>query len=93
MQDVTSLKPDERLALDLMAAIRADAEVACAPNPVEMVSVTIDVSSAAANDAKVTFEPRIDRRTRTILFTGGMARQGDTPVMKATAVYRILPES
>lgn len=93
MQDVTSLKPDERLALDLMAAIRADAEAACAPNPVEMVSVTIDVSSAAANDAEVRFEPKIDRRTRTILFTGGMARQGDTPVMKATAVYRILPES
>jgi hypothetical protein len=40
----------------------------------------------------VIIEPRIDRRTRTILFTGGMARQGDTPVMKATAVYRILPE-
>mgnify|MGYP003658095353 CR=1 FL=1 len=42
MQDVTTLKPDERLALDLMAAIRADAEAICAPNPVEMVSVTID---------------------------------------------------
>ena len=47
MQDVTTLKPDERLALDLMAAIRADAEAICAPNPVEMVSVTIDVSSEA----------------------------------------------
>ena len=87
MQDVTTLKPDERLALDLMAAIRADAEAICAPNPVEMVSVTIDVSS------DVTLEPKVDRQTRTILFTGGMARQGDKPLMKATAVYRILPET
>jgi len=93
MQDVNSVKPDERLALDLMAAIRADAEAACAPSPVEMVSVTIDVSSEAGQGAETVIEPRIDRRTRTILFTGGMARQGDTPVMKATAVYRILPEA
>ena len=93
MQDINSVKPDERLALDLMAAIRADAEAACAPSPVEMVSVTIDVSSEAGQGAETVIEPRIDRRTRTILFTGGMARQGDTPVMKATAVYRILPEA
>ena len=93
MQDVTTLKPDDRLALDLMAAIRADAEAICAPNPVEMVSVTIDVSSEAAQGADVTLEPKVDRQTRTILFTGGMARQGDKPLMKATAVYRILPES
>jgi hypothetical protein len=93
MQDATTLKPDERLALDLMAAIRADAEATCAPHPVEMVSVTIDVSSDAAPGADVTLEPKIDRRTRTILFTGGMARHGDRPLMKATAVYRILPEA
>ena len=93
MQDVTTLKPDERLALDLMAAIRADAEAICAPNPVEMVSVTIDVSSEAAQGADVTLEPKVDRQTRTILFAGGMAGQGDKPLMKATAVYRILPES
>ena len=47
MQDINSVKPDERLALDLMAAIRADAEAACAPSPVEMVSVTIDVRGRA----------------------------------------------
>jgi len=92
MQDSKSVRRDEQLALDLMAAIRADAEAACAPNAVEMVSVTFDVSSAAAESADIQFEPRIDRRTRTVLFTGGMARQGDQPVMKATAVYRILPE-
>jgi hypothetical protein len=71
----------------------ADAEAICAPNPVEMVSVTIDVSSEAAQGADVTLEPKVDRQTRTILFTGGMARQGDKPLMKATAVYRILPET
>lgn len=93
MQERDTLKPDEQLALDLMAAIRADAEAACAPNPVEMVSVTFDVSSDATRGDAIRLEPKIDRRTRTILFTGGMARQGDTPVMKATAVYRILPEN
>lgn len=91
MREGSAMKPDEQLALDLMAAIRADAETACAPNNVEMVSVTFDVSSAAASGADVTLEPRIDRRTRTVLFTGGMARQNGAPVMKATAVYRILP--
>ena len=92
MQDQDTLRPDEKLALDLMAAIRADAEAACALIPVEMVSVTFDVSSDASGSGRVVLEPRIDRRTRTILFTGGMAKQGDTPVMKATAVYRILPQ-
>ena len=93
MQDVSKVRQDEQLALDLMAAIRADAEVICSPNAIEMVSVTIDVSSAASGTAAVTLEPKIDRRTRTVLFTGGMARQDGTPVMKATAVYRILPEA
>tara|TARA_B100000749_G_scaffold5493_1_gene4443 strand:- start:1967 stop:2248 length:282 start_codon:yes stop_codon:yes gene_type:complete len=93
MQDSTNVRRDEQLALDLMAAIRADAEAACAPNTVEMVSVTFDVSSTATDAADIQFEPRIDRRTRTVLFTGGTARQGDQPVMKATAVYRIISES
>ncbi len=92
MLDRNTLKPDEQLALDLMAVIRADAEAACAPAGVEMVSVTFDVSAAAAPGRDVTFEPKVDRRTRTILFTGGLARQGEETVMKATAVYRILPE-
>lgn len=92
MQDRDSLKADERLALDLMATIRADAEATCAPHAVEMVSVTIDVSAAADADTPTELEARIDRRTRTILFTGGLALQNGAPVMKATAVYRILPE-
>lgn len=92
MQDRDSLKADERLALDLMAAIRADAETVCAPQAVEMVSVTIDVSAAADADSPVELEAQVDRRTRTILFTGGLAKQNGVPVMKATAVYRILSD-
>lgn len=83
-------RPDERLALNLMQVIRADAEAACAPNTVEMVSVTFDVSSAASSATDVTLSSTIDRRTRTILFTGGTAAEGDKVLMKATAVYRIL---
>jgi hypothetical protein len=41
--------------------------------------------------AKATFETRIDRRTRTILFAGGSAVVGGKIVMSATAVYSIRP--
>ncbi|KCZ87357.1 hypothetical protein [Hyphomonas johnsonii] len=83
------MRADERLALDLMAAIRADAEARCAPDTVELVSVTIDVTGADVTGVPV-FSPRVDRKTRTILFSGGSAMCGDQTVMNATAVYRIV---
>ena len=91
MTATATLQADEKLALDLMGAIRAAAEELCAPSAVDLVSVTVDVSARIEDAGAATFETRIDRRTRTVLFTGGMARQNGAPVMKATAVYRILP--
>ena len=84
------LTPDETMALQLVAAIRADAEAACAPDTVSLVSVTFDVSAPDKIDDAIVYEPQIDRRTRTVLFTGGTATVDGKPVMKATAVYRIL---
>lgn len=88
MRTDTGLRADEALALDLMAAIRADAETRCAPDKVELVSVTIDVTGADVTGTPE-FTARVDRKTRTVLFTGGSATCGDQIVMTATAVYRI----
>ncbi|MEH6409375.1 MAG: hypothetical protein V7741_02530 [Hyphomonas sp.] len=89
MRTETGLRADEALALDLMAAIRADAEARCSPDRVELVSVTLDVTGADVHGQPL-FTARIDRKTRTVLFTGGAARCGDDIVMNATAVYRIV---
>jgi hypothetical protein len=88
MRTTSGLRADEQLALDLMAAIRADAEARCAPDKVELVSVTIDVTGADVH-CTPTFTARVDRKTRTVLFSGGTATCGDAAVMTATAVYRI----
>lgn len=91
MTDAATLQADEKLALGLMGAIRKAAEDLCAPAAVDLVSVTVDVSAHIGSAAGATFEPRIDRRTRTILFAGGTASIGGETVMSATAVYSIRP--
>lgn len=91
MTNSAAIRDDERIALALMQAIRADAEQACAPATVDLVSVALDVTQSAARFAGVSFTPRIDRKTRTILFTGGAAQVEGRAVMTATAIYRISP--
>ena len=91
MTEAATLQADEKLALDLMAAIRKAADELCAPSAVDLVSVTVDVSARVDAAGGATFEPRIDRRTRTILFAGGTAKIGGETVMTATAVYSIRP--
>ncbi|MEZ5945331.1 MAG: hypothetical protein R3C13_10910 [Hyphomonas sp.] len=82
---------DEALALDLMSSIREAAEKTCSPDSLELVSVTMDVSARADMPGTPSFDARIDRRTRTILFAGGSASIGGKVVMTATAVYSIRP--
>jgi hypothetical protein len=53
------------------------------------VSVTFDVSDPAIDGEEVTFESRIDRRTRTLVFASGIATQGARHLLKATVVFRI----
>jgi phosphoenolpyruvate synthase/pyruvate phosphate dikinase len=91
MAATATLQADEKLALDLMAAIRMAAEELCAPSHVDLVSVTVDVSARIEDASKASFDSRIDRRTRTILFAGGSATVDGTIVMTATAVYSIRP--
>lgn len=91
MTETATLQADEKLARDLMAAIRAAAETLCAPSTVDLVSVTVDVSARIDGAGPASFDTRIDRRTRTILFAGGSASVGGKIVMSATAVYSIRP--
>ncbi len=91
MTGTVQIRSDEKLAIDLMGAIRASAEAVCAPDPVELVSVTVDVSARTDATGQPQFHSRVDRKTRTILFTGGHAEIAGQTVMTATAVYRISP--
>jgi len=93
MTETQFTRPDEAIALRLIQTIRADAERTCAPDRVDLVSVTFDVSAAGAEPSNLTYKPRIDRKTRTILFTGGSAEGARGTVMTATAVYRIAPQA
>lgn len=53
------------------------------------VSVTFDVSAEAATGREVSFQGRIDRKTRTLIFASGLAMQGEQVLLKATIIYRI----
>lgn len=91
MTTLDTLRDDEAIAVRLMQAIRADAEAECAPDVLDLVSVTLDLSATASTPGDLTYTPRIDRKTRTILFTSGSASGADGAVMTATVVYRIRP--
>ena len=86
-----TLRADEAIAVRLMQAIRADAEAQCTPDALDLVSVTLDLSATAETPEALTYTPRVDRKTRTILFTSGSARGKAGDVMTATVVYRIRP--
>jgi hypothetical protein len=93
VSDTFVTRADESIALRLMQAVRADAERACAPDTVELVSVTFDVACSGADPSGLAYTARIDRKTRTILFSGGAAEGAGEIVMTATAVYRITPKA
>lgn len=86
-----TLRADEAIAVRLMQAIRADAETECAPDALDLVSVTLDLSATAETPEALVYTPRVDRKTRTILFTSGSASGTSGVVMTATVVYRIRP--
>ncbi|MFN7054303.1 hypothetical protein [Hyphomonas sp.] len=91
MTITADIAADELIALRLMQAIRAHGEAACAPDLLDLISVTLDVSAAVTDPSQITCTPRIDRKTRSILFAGGTAETAGGIVMSATAVYRIRP--
>lgn len=57
---------------------------------VETVSVTVDITGDLQPGAEIIFTPAIDRKTRTIIFAGGAAKQNAATVLTATAIYRIV---
>ncbi len=87
---LTQNRADEAVALELMKAIRQSGEDVVAPQKLELVSTTLDVTGHPMSDAALSFDAVIDRKTRTILFTGGHASCGGKIVMTATAIYRIV---
>lgn len=54
------------------------------------VSVSFDVSAEAATGSEVQFQSRIDRKTRTLVFASGLARQSNKVLLKTTVVFRIV---
>ncbi|MEL6724701.1 MAG: hypothetical protein AAFP24_06775 [Pseudomonadota bacterium] len=55
----------------------------------ETVSATFDMSASAMAGSEIQFESRIDRKTRTLIFASGIAKQNDRHLLKATVVFRI----
>ena len=73
----------------LQAVVEHHAKSLVEEGDLHSVSVTFDVSADAATGTNVAFESRIDRKTRTLIFASGIAKQNDRHLLKATVVYRI----
>jgi hypothetical protein len=81
--------PTEAVAALLMHVIGADARAAAGEASVALVSATLDITGDYEADDRLSFKARIDRKTRTLVFTGGTAQVDGRPVLTATAIYRI----
>ncbi|MEM7328270.1 MAG: hypothetical protein AAF437_05980 [Pseudomonadota bacterium] len=73
----------------LQTVIEQHADAQLKNQTLHFVSVTYDVSAEVESGTDVRFESRIDRRTRTLIFASGLARQGDRNLLKATVVFRL----
>ena len=73
----------------LQAVVEHHAKSVLEEGELHAVSVTFDVSADATTGANVAFESRIDRKTRTLVFASGFAKQNDRHLLKATVVFRI----
>ena len=80
---------EEQITLLLLRAVRQFASNTADGQPVSPVSVTIDTTAPLESARSLTIETALDRRTRTLVFAHGAARQGENAVMTATAVFRI----
>lgn len=73
----------------LQAVVEHHARSVLDQGDIHSVSVTFDVSADASTGTQVEFESRIDRKTRTLIFASGIAKQNDRHLLKATVVFRI----
>ncbi len=74
----------------LMQVVRRHAKSLVDDADIAPVSVTIDVTGLPAVSGGIEFDSTIDRKTRTLIFISGEAKQGCAPLLKATAIYRIV---
>lgn len=77
------------IAAVMRAVLDKDAAELREGETVTLVSVTFDQLDAAVQGQDITFETRLDRQTRTLIFLSGLAVSGGVNVLKATAIYRI----
>ncbi|MCF6329377.1 MAG: hypothetical protein L3J02_06220 [Henriciella sp.] len=84
-----SLTEHEVISALLVLVVRRHAQSLIDVGTVIPVSVTVDVTGEAQPGETLKFESSVDRKTRTLVFIGGVAMQGGTRLLKATAVYRI----
>jgi len=80
--------------LIVTAAIRAVLDRAASQTAsgaaVSLVSMTLDVLDGDGAGQETRFETELDRKTRTLVFINATATRGDTGILKATSIYRIL---
>ena len=86
--------PDGPLDIEVLSAllirvITRAAQGLAGGDTVTPVSITIDVIGAQPQRGELHFSPSLDRKTRTIIFSGGEATCGGQRVLSATCVYRI----
>jgi len=73
----------------LLEAISAEAARA-AGRPVALVSVTFDWIASATDGAHASAQAHVTRATRTIIFSKGGLRAGESLLLSASAVHRVL---
>ncbi|MEL7546498.1 MAG: hypothetical protein AAGJ84_07595 [Pseudomonadota bacterium] len=62
------------------------------PDRIELVSIAVDATGKAMGGA-VKFAHQIDRQTRTLIFISGDVRESEEPLLRGTAIFRLVPEA
>jgi len=86
--DIDQLSPAQLAGL-LEAVIDHHARSLLEEGALSIVSITMDMSGESEIAGALQFASRIDRKTRTLIFASGVAKQNDRHLLKATVVFRI----
>lgn len=72
-----------------LAALKQVASQAAGGSSASTVSVSLDMTGADFEGGAVSIVCKLDRQTRTLIFMNAMVTSGDTPLIKATAIFRL----
>lgn len=86
--DISQLSPAQLAGL-LEAVVEHHARSLLEAGALSTVSITTDMSGESEISGALQFASRIDRKTRTLIFASGVAKQNDRHLLKATVVFRI----